>query len=287
MATLVSRLTSTGTLILNGEFDEVTQTNIRLKPGSYYAATFDEVTIQGGGVAKRETNTGTILVSGMFDEITTLSLPSEATGGVISNYSIGSNNYQVHRFDGITPFTGASTQTNYTFVLDSTRTIDYLIAGGGGGGGSGQYLSPAFSQRGNPGQGGQVTTGTVTLTAGSYAVKVGTGGTYGFINIPSPGLSVRYGLPGESTTFNGITATGGAGGAVPFTDNPSALPDNSVTSDVGGAVAGYGQPGLVTSGTVSGTYGTNGEGDGGYGGGLGNFNGGAGGGGTVILRYPL
>jgi hypothetical protein len=70
MATVATRLTSSGTLFVNGIFDEVTTSTIRLTTSTYFAAQFDEVSINGGGVAKRETNTGTILVSGMFDEFT-------------------------------------------------------------------------------------------------------------------------------------------------------------------------------------------------------------------------
>jgi len=69
MATVASRLTSTGTLSISGEFNEVTTSTIRLTINNYYAARFDEVSIYGGSVAKRETNTGTLLVSRGFDEV--------------------------------------------------------------------------------------------------------------------------------------------------------------------------------------------------------------------------
>ena len=69
MATVASRLTSSGTLFISGEFDEVTGSTIRLTPTTYYAAEFDEVSINGGAIAKRETNTGTLLVSNSFNEV--------------------------------------------------------------------------------------------------------------------------------------------------------------------------------------------------------------------------
>ena len=69
MATVASRLTSTGTLLISGEFDEVTTSTIRLTTTTYYAAQFDEVSINGSGVAKSETNTGTLLVSNSFNEV--------------------------------------------------------------------------------------------------------------------------------------------------------------------------------------------------------------------------
>ena len=49
MSITASRITSSGTLFISGEFDEVT--------------------INGGAVAKRETSTGVILVSNEFNEV--------------------------------------------------------------------------------------------------------------------------------------------------------------------------------------------------------------------------
>ena len=69
MATVASRLTSTGTLFISGEFNEVTTSTIRLTTTTYYAARFDEVSINGGSIAKRETSTGTLLVSNGFNEV--------------------------------------------------------------------------------------------------------------------------------------------------------------------------------------------------------------------------
>ena len=67
--TIASRLTSTGTLFISGEFDEVTGAAIKLTTSTYFAAEFDEVSINGSGVAKRETSTGILLVSNSFNEV--------------------------------------------------------------------------------------------------------------------------------------------------------------------------------------------------------------------------
>lgn len=70
MAIIASRLTSNGILYINGEFDETTTSTIRLTVDNQFAATLDEVSIQGlPNVAKRETSTGTLMVSGEFDEV--------------------------------------------------------------------------------------------------------------------------------------------------------------------------------------------------------------------------
>lgn len=69
MPTLASRLTSTGTLFISGEFNEVTTSSIKLTTETCYAARFDEVSLYGSAVVKRETNTGTILVANGFNEV--------------------------------------------------------------------------------------------------------------------------------------------------------------------------------------------------------------------------
>ena len=69
MAIVASRLTSTGTLFISGEFNEVTTSSIKLTTTTYYANRFDEVSIYGSNVAKRETTTGTFLVSNGFNEV--------------------------------------------------------------------------------------------------------------------------------------------------------------------------------------------------------------------------
>lgn len=69
MPTIARRLTSTGTLFISGELDEITTSTIRLTTTTYFAAEFDEVSLFGGAVAMRETSTGTLLVSNGFNEV--------------------------------------------------------------------------------------------------------------------------------------------------------------------------------------------------------------------------
>jgi hypothetical protein len=69
MATVASRLTSAGTLFINGEFDEISGVVIKTTIANNFSAEFDEVSMFGDAVAKRETSTGTLLVSNGFDEV--------------------------------------------------------------------------------------------------------------------------------------------------------------------------------------------------------------------------
>lgn len=67
--TVARRITSTGTMFISGEFDEITTSTIRLTTATYFAVEFDEFTINGGSVQLRETNTGVVLVSREFNEV--------------------------------------------------------------------------------------------------------------------------------------------------------------------------------------------------------------------------
>jgi hypothetical protein len=96
MSIVASRLTSTGTLFISGEFDEVTGSAIKLTTTTYFSAEFDEVSINGSAVAKRETSTGTLLVSNGFDEVTGMIV----TNGLLSYYDAGKSASQ--------PATGAT-----------------------------------------------------------------------------------------------------------------------------------------------------------------------------------
>ena len=70
---IATRLTNTGTLLVNGSFDENTSiapSTFRTTSTTVYAGLLDEVTINGGAVAKREVSDGTLQVKNIFDEFT-------------------------------------------------------------------------------------------------------------------------------------------------------------------------------------------------------------------------
>jgi hypothetical protein len=112
---------------------------------------------------------------------------AEGLGGTKTTYSSGGTDYVVHRFT-----------SNDNFIAAASGTADILIVAGGaaggkneGGGGGGAGGFKYFSQR--------------TLSAGTYAAVVGTGGD---------GLSAsgNNGKEGGDTTFDSQTALGGGGG---------------------------------------------------------------------------
>jgi hypothetical protein len=71
MATIASRLSNTGTLLVNGSIDEFTFNDGTNKTASdaIYSGQFDEVTLTSGP-AERKMNTGIHMVKGYFDEFT-------------------------------------------------------------------------------------------------------------------------------------------------------------------------------------------------------------------------
>lgn len=73
MATIATRLLNTGTLLVNGSFDENTSTALtkfRTTSNTVFASEFDEVTIFGGAIHQRQVNNGTLQVKNIFDEFT-------------------------------------------------------------------------------------------------------------------------------------------------------------------------------------------------------------------------
>jgi hypothetical protein len=71
MATIATRLESDGTLLLNGEFDEITSSAISVTANTVFAGGFDEQTFAGNvSFARRDANDGTVYVTNEFDEFT-------------------------------------------------------------------------------------------------------------------------------------------------------------------------------------------------------------------------
>ncbi|TNF37085.1 MAG: hypothetical protein EP329_04060, partial [Deltaproteobacteria bacterium] len=111
-------------------------------------------------------------------------IPVIATGGIESTYVDGAITYKVHRFTA-----------SDTFVVTHGGDIDYLVVAGGGAGGS------DYNHCGGGGAGGLLE-GTLAVTAQSYPIVVGAGGT-------TRGGAGSNGGNGEDSTAFGLTAVGG------------------------------------------------------------------------------
>ena len=148
------------------------------------------------------------------------------------------------------------------FVVSASGTVDYLIVAGGGAGGG----------WGGGGAGGLLTATGLAVTAQTYAITVGDGGTS-----QSGAVSNTAGNDGEDSTAFGLTAIGGGGGG-------SANNGRNGGSGGGAGAHGCGGSGYPFQCTSfgSGTSGQGNDGNKGYdgGGGCGGYDSGGGGGGA-------
>lgn len=122
------------------------------------------------------------------------------TGGTVTTYTSGGNNYRVHSI---------TVDGNFVVPAGASGIVDMLIVGAGGGGGN--YL-------GGGGGGGEVLyVQNRTLSAATYAVQVGVGGLKGEQGVGSPWYD--NGRHGEGSYFGADYATtnlyarGGGGGS--------------------------------------------------------------------------
>ena len=141
-----------------------------------------------------------------------------ATGGTITT----SGDYKIHTFTGPGTFTVSQVATN-----SDENTVGYMVVAGGGGGG-GAYAPANQSTGAGGGAGGfregrnvpidnftasplvaDAPTNAITVTAQSYPITVGGGGTGGAINSPTCSNS---GGDGANSVFSTITSAGGGGG---------------------------------------------------------------------------
>jgi len=149
----------------------------------------------------------------------------EATGGTKST----SGNKTIHTFTG-----------PGNFVVTTGGNVNYLLVAGGGGAG--------FDVGGAGGAGGLHYKEDEPLTAATYPVTIGGGGT------PGPAQNQR-GTNGSDSTFNSITAGGGGGGGSYQNSGPGSSGNSGGGSGGGGGANN--SPGGSSPGTGTHPGGTN------------------------------
>jgi hypothetical protein len=133
-----------------------------------------------------------------------------ATGGTTLEYDSGGKRYKSHTFTSDDDFIVSTVGDN----IDDRNKVDYLIIAGGGGGG-GTSTDGLYGGGAGAGSGGYRTTlGTsgrgssartkITVTAQTYGIVIGAGGTGGARN--------NDGANGTASTGLGISTVGGGGG---------------------------------------------------------------------------
>jgi hypothetical protein len=180
-----------------------------------------------------------------------LSIP--ATGGKITSYTLSGTTYIAHTFTSSDTFTPAS-----------SGTVEYLVVAGGAGGGSG-------SGSGGGGAGGFRTATGLAVTAQSYTITVGAGGTKdvnGGNSVFSSITSTGGGTGGRESGHTPGTAGGSGGGGIGYTTagaggaaSPSGQGYAGGTGGsayFGGGGGGAGQVGTAGVGATSGGGGGNG-----------------------------
>ena len=194
-----------------------------------------------------------------------------ATGGVITQTSVEGQTFNVHTF---------ATVGSTNFVVSSVGTesyVDYLIVGGGGGGG--------MDMGGGGGGGGVLTGRTNVITAGTYPVVVGVGGTGspagGTNGQPQYHVFTVQGTDGGQSSFNSLIALGGGLGGMSHWPHSNTRASGRAGGSGGGS-SGYDTPdgqgaGAGTAGqgfaggAASGNYWSGGGGGAGAAGGKGNW----------------
>ena len=153
-----------------------------------------------------------------------------------STYSAGGKTYKVHTFETSGTFTVSSLSND-----PLKNEVDYLIIAGGGGsaggrsagGGAGGYRTT----NGTSG-GGSSAENKVAVTAQSYTITVGAGG--------SAGASGQKGNLGNNSSFNSIISIGGGGSGAIFSGQQDGLNGGS-----GGGGAVFSGPGIGGLGTTN------------------------------------
>ena len=182
----------TSNLVVNfSQSSDSIDVNVTVTPSSETAATVDVPSsvysnVTAGNVVVMKVTNSDNVASGTVNKTAT-GLP---TGGTITTYSAGGNDYRVHTFTSSGNFVATYALSNVDYVV---------IAGGGAGGGSG-----GSNGNGGGGAGGYLQSQFGSMSAATYAIVIGGGGT---------GVNGTTGqTSGSNTTFNSLTAVGGGHG---------------------------------------------------------------------------
>ncbi len=170
-----------------------------------------------------------------------------ATGGTESTTPCG--NFKIHKFTGPGTF-----QVTKTATAAADNLVSYLVVGSGGaagsnggGGGAGGFrelVSPSSPYTGSPLNGYPTPGNRITVTATSFPIVVGGGGT-----LCGPGEGPSAGRTGNVSTFSTITAAGGGGGGASGGSVTAADYNGSPGGSGGGGSAPFPPPGSSTGGT--------------------------------------
>jgi surface protein len=182
--------------------------------------------------------------------------------------------------DTITSVTAGSGAV--TFANAGTLSEYLIVAGGGGGGGSQWYSGFWQSSGAGGGAGGLLTATNLSVSAQSYNITVGEGGTGGLGVVDNSGTTRncgQTGTSGQNSIFSSFTAIGGGGGGGATHNGNSGTYACSNGDGLNGG-SGGGAGGIVSGNSAARTAGTGTAGQGNNGGGPGSGRSANGGGGA-------
>ena len=174
------------------------------------------------------------------DTTNALELPTNytaATGGTVTT----SGDYKIHTFNSSSNFVISSVGNSPANPNAGPAVVDYVVVAGGGGGGmnhaggggAGGYRESHSTCNSGPYTASPLATPTgITVTATTYPITVGAGGS----SAPSP--SGQTGGNGSNSVFSTITSTGGGGGN--WGPQPSAPGNPGGSGGAGGSQANSG-----------------------------------------------
>lgn len=169
-----------------------------------------------------------LLLIGMCIILSSFSYAIMCTGGTLTNFTNATGTYYVHTF-----------LSNSSLICSQAGTATTLVVGGGGGGGS---------MSGGGGGGGVIYNESITLSATTYNIVVGTGGNR-TLNATNSWLGTLV-----NASFGGAGALGGGGAGVAYTGGSGGGGGSTTANLVGAAgTAGQGYNGGNAS-SQSGSY---------------------------------
>ena len=162
-------------------------------------------------------------VTGLGPSLSTTGTYAATSGGTIT--TVGGQ--RIHTFTSVGT-------TSITFLIPVTAQVLVVAGGGGGGGNNANFFSPG----GGGGAGEVYYSASYSISAGTYTVTVGAGGSGGV------GGATSNGVKGSASVFGSLSANGGGYGGTSGLDGSG----GSGGSGGGGARANDGSASVLTAG---------------------------------------
>lgn len=202
--------------------------------------------------ANISTESGEVLASFGRTNQSQLLIPTSSPGSITASVSDGSTLLSLNGATALKLKAGSWINVSASSVSSipsatnpSSVTVNYLVVAGGGGGGAG---FSGTTGGGGGGGAGAMRTGTLSVSATSYPITIGSGGAGGLVSL---------GSNGSNSVFSSITSLGGGAGA--NGTSPVANANNGGSGGGGSGEQSTGGVGTAGTGTTGGHNGGTGQ----------------------------